>query len=98
MVCPERASDNSTKIVLHGIISIGYGCALPKTPGLYTRVHHFFEWMDTIIQNQEKEQMGVSKILLSNLTEIVSDSNAGSFSITSYAIFLMSLLYLNMMT
>ena len=35
--------------ILSGIISTGFECALPRTPGLYTRLTHYAEWMKALI-------------------------------------------------
>merc|ERR1712062_344610 len=39
---------NST-LLLSGVISTGYKCALPKIPALYTRVTFFASWIKNII-------------------------------------------------
>lgn len=31
---------------LHGIVSWGYGCALPGLPGVYARTSHFIDWIE----------------------------------------------------
>ena len=40
LICEEQ-----NKKVLHGIVSYGAGCALPKSPGVYTRITKYFDWI-----------------------------------------------------
>lgn len=32
-----------------GITSFGFGCALPNTPAVYTRVSYFVDWIESIV-------------------------------------------------
>ena len=46
MVCFNLDSD---QWLLSGIISIGYGCARPGYPGIYTRVASYVDWIEEAI-------------------------------------------------
>ena len=45
LMCTDQKGDS----ILSGIISTGFQCALPRIPGLYTRLSHYSSWMKQII-------------------------------------------------
>lgn len=47
-------SKDGLKWVLHGLTSwgLGDGCGHPRTPGVYTRVAHFLDWIEEVITSK----------------------------------------------
>lgn len=48
---PLAQRSSSGSYVLVGITSFGRGCARPNTPGVYTRVSNYVDWIQETIQN-----------------------------------------------
>ncbi|KAL9907227.1 trypsin-1 [Glossina fuscipes fuscipes] len=48
---PLIVRDGSTVFRLAGIVSYGYGCAAPNTPGVYTRVSKYLDWISSKTQD-----------------------------------------------
>ena len=41
----------NNRVLVVGIVSAGIGCALPKLPGLYTRVNSYTDWIEQTVKN-----------------------------------------------
>ncbi|XP_076325862.1 atrial natriuretic peptide-converting enzyme-like isoform X2 [Tachypleus tridentatus] len=49
LICRNSTTD---QWIVAGVVSWGINCALPKFPGIYTRVSHFVKWIEEIAQTQ----------------------------------------------
>ncbi|KAH3892622.1 hypothetical protein DPMN_016743, partial [Dreissena polymorpha] len=34
-----------------GVVSTGFRCTHPLYPGIYTLIHHFYDWIKTVIES-----------------------------------------------
>ena len=48
LVCENSVT---SAYVLHGVTSFGFGCANPMSPGVYTRVTEYVDWLTLNTQN-----------------------------------------------
>lgn len=39
-----------------GIVSLGYECGNSRFPGIYTNVNYFYDWMSTVMSNEENTE------------------------------------------
>ena len=46
---------------IYGIISRGVGCALPHSPGIYTSVDYFKDWIEEITKDPERHTQAVEQ-------------------------------------
>ncbi|XP_052801851.1 tryptase beta-2-like [Mya arenaria] len=49
LICPT-GPEGSFEVA--GVVSAGKGCGTGKFPGLYTKVSHFYEWINQVINNE----------------------------------------------
>lgn len=47
---PLFCTDDKGRFTVVGIVSRGYSCAKPGTPGLYTKVSEYVEWIEGMIR------------------------------------------------
>jgi len=50
----QQTLGNAEKRVVVGLTSYGYGCGLPRYPGIYTRVSFYLGWIENNIAEVSK--------------------------------------------